>query len=343
MSTVMRAAVSVILAAGTTIIASASADAAPPPRPPEARATLVGSTRAIAADVAAALVSTPPAAAAAAIGQHVSEQARAGRLVDAKNVRAADVAGGRATWELGSTVDELRMDRYTSTAGTETGDIIGLTLIGSEDQGEQATQPGGLTGAGMTGSSSLTGGSTLANYCQTWTASGSSVTACVQKYKPTNDGSSTRDYYAYNRWGTASGRVVDFALDYKVTKFDMRSRPRAGYESRTKGMNDYFPNDSSQLCAEGGSVGLGVGSLSFTIGLTNCSEKYPVPNATTKTMGLVYDAGAIFETRVKGVDYEQEVWSYQGELSPSLGFYNYGKFCQGTYLTCTATIGTDGW
>ena len=195
----------------------------------------------------------------------------------------------------------------------------------------------------MTGSSSFSGGTRQANYCQTWTVNGSNVTGCVEKFKPSNDGSTTRDYYAYNRWGTAQGKAVSFGLDYKVTKFDMRSRPRAGYASRTVGMNDYFPNDASQLCAEGGSVSVGVGSLSVSIGLTNCSEKYPVPNATTKTMGLVYDAGAVFESRTKGVDYEQEVFGWQGSASPSLGFYNYGKFCQGTYLTCSGTTGLDGW
>jgi hypothetical protein len=340
MPSCLRAAIAAaVLVPAAVAAATVPASAAPP----EAVVTARSAERVSGPEIAAAARATSPGAARAAVGQHVAAQARAGRLVDAKAVKAALVAGGTVTWEGGSTVDELRVGRAEVSAGGEQGETVELALIGGEDEQGQAAQPGSLVGAGMTGSSSFSGGTRLANYCQTWTASGNSVTACVEKFDPSNDGSSTRDYYAYNRWGTAQGKVVDWAPDYKVTKFDMRSRPRAGYASRTVGMNDYFPNDASQLCAEGGSASVGVGSLSVTIGLTNCSEKYPVPNATTKTMGLVYDAGAVFESRTKGVDYEQEVFSWQGDPSPSLGFYNYGKFCQGTYLTCNGTTGLDGW
>ena len=341
MPSCLRAAVAAALLVPAAVTAAAVPASAAPPEPVTVQQ--LARDRVSGAEVAEAARTTRPADAAAAVGQHVAAQARAGRLVDAKSVRAARVAGGTVTWEGGSTVDELRLDRARVSAAGDEGEVVELALIGGEDEQGQDAQPGSLVGAGMTGSSSLSGGTRLANYCQTWTVSGNSVTGCVEKFKPTNDGSSSRDYYAYNRWGTAQGRVVDWGLDYKVTKFDMRSRPRVGYESRTVGMNDYFPNDSSQLCAEGGSASVGVGSLSFTIGLTNCSEKYPVPNATTKTMGLVYDAGAVFESRTKGVDYEQEVFSWQGAASPSLGFYNYGKFCQGTYATCSGTTGKDGW
>lgn len=304
----------------------------------------VESKRIGSAEIASAVRRSDPSASRAAVAMHVAEQAQQGRLVDSKNVRSAVVGGGQVTWEAGSVVDELRVDRYK--LGDQPSDeagIVELALIGAEESDAPQAQPGGIVGAGMTGSSSLTGGSRLASYCQTWTYNGNSVTGCQEKFKPTNDYSSTRDYYVYNRWGTAQGKQVSYQPDWKVTKFDMRSRPRAGYETRTKGMNDYFPISTSQLCAEGGSVGLGVGSLSFTIGLRNCSEKYPIPNATTKTMGLIYDAGTVFETRTVGVDYEQEVFTWQGAAAPLLGFYNYGKFCQHTYATCSGTLGKNGW
>lgn len=303
----------------------------------------VESIRVSGAQVSEAARATAADRANAAIGRHVAEQASQGRLVDRKNVRAAAVAGGEVTWESGSRVDELRLDRHVVGEGTpDAGEIVELAVIGAEEE-TGAVLPTAVAGAGMGSSYNASGGSLHANYCQTWTVNGNSVTGCVEKWKPTNDYSTSRDYYAYNRWGTAAGKIVNWAPDWKTTKFDMRSRPRAGYETRTKGMSDYFPRDSSHLCNEGGSVSLGVGSLSFTVNLSNCSEKYPVPNATYKTMGLVYDAGAVFETRVIGNDYEQEVWTYQGYAAPSLGFYNYGKFCLGTYATCSGTTGTDGW
>ena len=71
----------------------------------------------------------------------MAAQARAGRLVDAKNVRAALVAGGEVTWEGGSTVDELRVGRTTVTAGDEQGESVELALIGGEDELGQAAQP----------------------------------------------------------------------------------------------------------------------------------------------------------------------------------------------------------
>jgi hypothetical protein len=327
-----------VTAAAVLSVPVGLAVAAPPSAP---AAAVLTSSRVTGAQVQRA-ASTSTQDTRGAVRQHVAGQAREGRLVDAKNVRSAAVAGGLVTWERGSKVDELRSDRRTSAEESGTSEALGLTLIGSEDQADRFVPPA-TVGAGMTGSSSMSGGRRLANYCQTWTSAGNSVTACVEKFDPTNDGSSTRDYYAYNRWGTASGKIVDWAPDWKVTKFDMRSRPHASYASRTKGMNDYFPNDSAQLCNEGGSAQVGLGSLSFSIGLTDCSDKYPIPNATTKTMGLIYDAGAIFGDRVRGLDYSQEVWTYQGYATTSLGFYNYGKFCQGSYANCNATLGKDGW
>lgn len=219
------------------------------------------------------------------------------------------------------------------------GAIAELALLADEDT-DAPSATGAISGMGL-GIAQYTGGTRLSSYCQTWTVNGSSVTACQQKFKPDNDGSSTRDYYLYNRYGTALGDDA-IPTDWKVVTFDMRSRPRAG-TSTTKGMSGYFPSDSQQLCNEGSSVQIGVGSLSLTIPLTPCGNKYPIPNATTMTMGLIYDSGPIFGDRAKGLDYEQEVWAYQGAAAPNLGFYNYAKFCYLTFLTCSGTKGLDGW
>jgi len=283
-----------------------------------------------------------------AIGQHVAAQARAGRLIDAKLVRAAAFGDSSLTWEVGSAVSEARFNRSVSTdvvagAPADSGEILELDF----ESGEAPEAPGddqalSLVGAGM-GSATYSGGTRLTSACQTWTVSGRSVTGCYQKFKPTTDGSSTRDYYAYNRWATAVGQS-SFPFNWYPVVVDVRSRPYLGYESRTVGMTDYFPRDGTQLCNEGSSVDLGVGSLALKIGLTNCADKNPIPNATTRTMGVIYDDGFIFGGPLsKGVEFEMEVFNWQGGATPILGDYNYGKFCSGLLTNCTGTLGKNGW
>lgn len=275
-----------------------------------------------------------------AVDSYVRAQAQEGRLLDASAVGVAEIGGGTATWERGSTIVELRSSRYATREGSVIGAMAELAILADEDSAA-TSGAGAVSGMGL-GIAQYSGGTRLSSYCQTWTVNGNSVTACQQKFKPDNDGSTTRDYYIYNRYGTALGDDA-IPTDWKPIIFDMRSRPRAG-TTTTKGMSGYFPSDATQLCNEGGSVGLKVGSLSLTIPLTPCGNKYPVPNATTMTMGLVFESGFIFpDSRSKGLDYEQEVWAYQNQAAPNLGFYNYGKFCYLTLLTCSGTKGLDGW
>lgn len=340
-----------LLAASAVMSATFVLAVAPPASAEGTTAVTESEVTSDSATVTQAETSTSSSVQDAEIAAYTESQAAEGRMVDSARVNVAGVDGGIAVWESGSKVDQVSRARYliTDTSTGEQGEIEDLELIGVEDHtSPYYLDPGpeepvlAGSGSGMTAARSMSGGALLAKYCQTWSHNGNKVTGCVEKMKPNNDYSKTRDYYAYNRWGTAEGKVIDWGIDWKVTKFDMRSRPNAAYPSYTKGMSDYFPNDRAELCSSS-STNLGVGSLSFTIGLTNCSEKSPIVNATTKTMGVIYDAGAVFEARVKGVDYEQEVWTYQGSSAPRLGLYNYGKFCRGTYATCSATVGKSGW
>lgn len=282
-----------------------------------------------------------------AIGQHVAAQARAGRLVDAKNVHAAILGSGVLTWETGAVPQDARFNRAISSdvrpeyAGTE-GEVLELAYEAAEDPTAKALLPAGVLGVGMLGAA-YSGGTRLSSTCQTWIVSNRSITGCYQKFKPTTDGSSTRDYYAYNRWATATGEQL-FPFNAWPVYMDIRSRPYVGYESRTVGMTDYFPIDGTQLCNEGSSVDVTLGSLKLGIGLTNCADKYPIPNATTKTMGMIYDDGFIFGGPLsKGLDFEMEVFNWQNGAVPILADYNYAKFCTGTLLSCTGTLGKNGW
>jgi len=322
----------------TAMPAQATAEQAPEPRVDE-------SSTWSRSEVAAAARDDRHPRAQAARQEHLQSQARSGRLVDARNVHAAVLSDGKAaaTWERGTQVDELRLGRLTTDPTSAVSDVLELAMLTSEDP-EGASDAAGAHGAGMSGALSYSGGTRLSSTCQTWSYSSSKITGCYQMFKPTNDGSGTRDYYAYNRWATAEGRVIDWGTDFYPVIVDARSRPYAGYASRTVGLTDYFPKSSSQLCNEGTSVNLGVGSLAFSIGLTNCGDKLPIVDATSRTMGLRYDDGFVFGgPRVKGVDFEMEVWNHQGAARPILGDYNYAKFCKDTLANCTATIGKVGW
>jgi hypothetical protein len=284
------------------------------------------------------------------IDEHVAAQARTGRLVDAKNVRSAVFDEAELSWEAGSAVQRARFNLAVSTdvrpeaRGSATqGEILELDFVGGEDPtASPAAQAVGVVGAGLLGAS-YSGGTRLTSACQTWTVHSQQITGCYQKFKPNSDGSSTRDYYAYNRWATAVGQ--DAFVDWKPVVVDARSRPWAGYGGRVDGMTDYFPHSGTQLCNEGSSVNLGIGSLSLSIGLTNCGDKNPIPNATTRTMGVIYDDGFIFGgPRSKGVDFEMEVWNQQGGAAPILADYNYAKICHLTLADCWGVLGKDaGW
>lgn len=283
------------------------------------------------------------ATAKAARDVHLQTQTRSGRLLDRKQVETAVVDKlGVATWEKGDPIKEARAGRILSgPASAAVEDVTELAFIAEEQPTGSGSAAAG--GAGM-GDASYSGGSKLTDYCQTWTYSGSSITGCQEKFKPNSDGSSSRDYYAYNRFATATGKAVSLSPDYLPVKIDIKTKPRKGYESRTKGLSGYFPHDSSQLCNEGSSVNITVGSLSLGIGLTNCADKQPQVNATSMTMGVIYDDGFIFGgPRTKGAEYEAEYWTYQGYAAPLLGDYNYAKFCRSTLADCTGTTGLDGW
>lgn len=345
MTAVRRFSVIAALVLTSSFLVTETASAAPPGED-QPTARTVSSQRATSADLARAERATPATARDAAIGRHVSEQARSGRLLDRKNVHAAAALGGEVTWESGSVVEEIRVDKGFVTGKKGRAETMDLGLVTAE-RTDPGVQTAGVTGAGMGKATVLGGLSAYWSDCAEWTVSGNKITSCWEKMKPERDYSTTRDYYAYNRYGTALGKINDNNTDWYVSDFSMRSRPRVGYEYRTDGMNGYFPISSSELCNELGSTSLSVGNLSFSIPVRDCDERYPDINIGDISMGVVFDGGYYISERVQGIDYEQEVYTGHGDASPMLGYYNYGRFCWTPFLSqnsyCSTTAGNDGW
>lgn len=286
------------------------------------------------------------------IRNHVAAQAREGRLVDSLNVNAAMLDGGELAWEDGSVVEEARFLLSTSTdvateATVATAEILELDFRASMDADMiDAPQGRPLVGPGM-GHASHTGGTLVTDNCQTWSVDeleDLKITGCYQLFKPNIDNSASRDYYAYNRWATATGTPV-FGPDWVPAIVEIRSRPHGAYRYRVKGMSSYFPQSSSELCSQGSSLNISVGSLGLNIPLTSCADKTPFPDASQHMMGVRYDAGYFLlgDPISMSVEFEMVVWANQDGPRPVMGDYNHAKFCLADADHCLKKTGKVGW
>jgi hypothetical protein len=326
------------LAIGTSVFVPVATSQAAPPVPDNVRRVVSGQ------EIAASRV---PASLAEVDGFMLG-QARQGILLDAANVSSAAVGSSEFVWERSTKIVSAQLDiTYSAEVapGSDAayGEIVEMGMITEPAPGGGRASP--TTGIGM-GAASMTGATRIDSQtgCSTWTNDSNKLTACREMFKPTNDGSSTRDYYAYNRWGTAEGKKQTLNTDFQVVRMDFRSHPHRSYASRVQGLSNYFPRDNTQLCNEGTSVNVTVGSMSLVIGLTNCADKSPTVNATTKEMGIIYDDGVIFGGRVKGAEFEMTVYTAQNGANPIMSDYNYAKFCKDTLLNCkTVSNAAPGW
>jgi hypothetical protein len=279
----------------------------------------------------------------AARSRFVSDQARAARVVDIAATTAAVTDGLTVVWENGISVDQVSLDTTTSDEGKTGGEGLGVQTTPAS---AGAATRGVTTGAGLESPISITGGAFQGGGCTTTTSgTGNKLTACWQIYKATNEGNTTFDYYYYDRWATANGVVTPWydPNNWDATYIDIRSRPWKSVASRIAGLVDYQPRNAITNCVGSGGLGLSYAGLSASIPIQECDDTFPYPDATSKTMRVVYDQGAIFSGTIHGADFAMMVSSWQGQTAV-LADYNYAKFCHGTYLSCDGVARNDsGW
>ena len=204
---------------------------------------------------------------------YVDGMARRGRLVDDASVDVGVTSDGEvAAWDGDYAFDQVRIVSSTdSSTGRDLGVAIGVKTEDVDDGqsfGAVTTTPG----LGMGGLTNFSNGSLKAGGCGTWTHTvGHQVTSCYEKWK-VNEGSSTRDLWVYNRWGTAKARGDGIIHQYSVKELTLRSKPWSGTKSRVAGLRDYWPSTSSEVCPGGQpSLSFSVGAFSATMG-QNCNH-----------------------------------------------------------------------
>lgn len=258
---------------------------------------------------------------------YLDAQARTGRLVDEGDVEAAVVGGATVVWDEAINVDSVVLAQTVDSEGREADLEVALTT--SIDDAAPVVGSAASTGLGLEVTSSLRGGTRVSGNCATTTVNNDSVTTCFAKYKASYT-SASYNYYYYERWATATGRTGTWATRaYAPAIIDIRSRPWAGSSaaSHTKQLNDYWPRGGSTGCSQVGSVGYTSAGMSMNVPLQNCDMTTSIPNATTKTMGVIYDQGGyISDGRTRTASFGMTVAMDKGYVA-NMADYTYAKFC----------------
>jgi hypothetical protein len=337
-----------VLAAGavtmTTIGALTAAPATAAPDGPDAVATRTTVVSGHAVRAAEPRQRTN-AEVAQARDKHLLGQARAGRSVDASATHTAVVDGLEVVWEDGSTIQQISITDVRSTANT---DDFAQSVKASVSHDDVATPAQRVaTGAGLSGSFGVSGASLISGSCSTFTTvvNDLKLTECWAKYKVTAESSSTSDFYFYDRYATAVGKSTPWYDPFHIVpvKIDIRSRPWSSLASRVTGLVAYQPRSTISSCVSGGSLSISYAGFSASVPISACSHLTPFPNASTKTMQVVWDNFDVFSDVIsRGAEFAMVVSSNQG-VSPSLADYNYARWCHGP-ATCSWLEQRDsGW
>ncbi|WP_345711348.1 hypothetical protein [Kineococcus glutinatus] len=282
---------------------------------------------------------------------HLREQARAGRLIDAKNVSVAILDSNvSVAWERGRNVEKVTFTALTADDAPDA-DMAGfdIGMLTGEDP-ESSGVSANAYGAGMNqatwdnGQYSYKSGDCQTAYARRSGTLVGKVNGCYQKVKPTNDYNGSYDEFSYNRYATATAEQLSWTEDYVPVAMDIGSRPHRDHLSRTIGLTNYFPHTPEHLCNEGAEVSVTAGAFSATVPLRNCADKWPTPDAANSYMGARYDQGAIFGGRSAGLDFVMNPKGRQGGAYPILADWDSARFCVGTYSGCADwAIVNPGW
>ena len=267
---------------------------------------------------------------------YLDDMARRGRLVDGASVDVGVTADGdTAAWDGDYAFDQVRI---VSAADSNTGRDLGVA-IGVKTEDVDDGQPYGAVtttpGLGMDGFTSYQNGSSKGHGCGTWTHEvGHQVTSCYEKWK-VNEGSSTRDMWVYNRWGTAKARGDGYIHQYSIKELTLRSKPWSGTKSRVANLVDW-PSTSSEVCPGGqGSLTISAGAFSATMG-QNCNQHDTFANANTFELQTTWEGDA--PTTV-GTDGAIALETWAGETLVMADYF-WAKFAD-SYVDIFATQHVD--
>lgn len=280
---------------------------------------------------------------ASAKREYIDAQARQGRLVDDEFADSSIVNGVAVVWDKPVIVNSVKVDVVSDSTPSPSPGAEGIGIQATVDEGSAPTMSPVSSGAGLDGLSEVGGGTRVGGWCvSTKSTTGNSLTSCFEKYRLTYK-TATNDYFYYGRWATATGKAVDWAPDWLPTRIDLRSRPWTGYENQVKQLNNYWPKSGQKLCTASGEVGFEWQGFKASIPIQDCEDITPGPDATTHTMSVLYDQGAIFSGRSHGTEFGM-VYATSKNANPPIADYNYAKYCRLTYADCDGVLRKDsGW
>ncbi|MFF2622578.1 hypothetical protein [Oerskovia jenensis] len=259
---------------------------------------------------------------AQAVNDHLASQANAGRLLDAGDVTSADVGDATIVWEHGVAIESLEVATEIGEGGAVDQEVALVTTANPDAEGSAASSTGlGLAAAGRYSGAAFKGGDCYTTFTTLPNAKNNKVTGCWEKFK-IDQSTPTRDYWYYGRWATANGGT---GASTKPAYIDIRARPWAG-STAVAGLVNYWPKNGNTICSGGSSTSFGYAGFSATIPVQQCSEITPIPNATKKEMGVIYDQGWSYSGVTRGADFGMAVSTFKGAV-PSFADYNYVKFC----------------
>jgi hypothetical protein len=264
---------------------------------------------------------------------------RSGRLVDTASLHVAVLAGIQAVWEDGVALKQVTVDTVRASASND----VDAEVLGVEAYSDRhTTATGAATSLGLAGALGVANATFQGGYCTTTKSKiGNKLTSCFQKYR-LKARTKTRDFYYYNRYATAEGRAYRLASDYSPTRIDVRSHPWSGYGRQVAALVNYWPKAGVKDCKDH-SVTVGYASFSAEMPIQDCKEVNPSPDATAKSMRVLYDQGAVFGGRVHGTDMSL-VYSTPRGKNPPYADYTAAKYCRKTYNNCDGVSRKDpGW
>lgn len=296
--------------------------------------------RRLARPLAAAEVSEQARRQAAA---HLDSQMRAGRLVDAANVRVAEIqnpfrAGNTMTLiSEGSTV-ATKIDYVESSQGD--GDVVTAAgLQTTEDEGAGAPEAGSY-GGGYLGGVDAYNMTTYYNgrynkNCSTFlfgTGAKHSMTSCYEKWRNKKN---TREYI-YNRWMlfTVAFKPDWSGYGYRLKDLTIRSREWRGYD-RIQQMGDWQPPAGDTSCSTAAEFTLGFKGASLAIPIKKCSYHTVLVDTRLSQLMIGLDRDGTGTDSQYRLDAAAEYIAKSSTTVPVWADYNWAtvQFCT-SWLSC---------
>jgi hypothetical protein len=291
----------------TVLVATAGvATAAPAQEADRVRVTRFDSKTLRAAEIDAQALSSLPSGASGArknrVQEHLTDAARAGRLVDERAVHVTTVPDPYArdtditlVWDGAKAPESMTYAQNQLGTEEETAVAVGIQY------GGESTPIRTLRTRRAEGGSGYGAGFNVRNMYKE--DNGCATTWFVPKFPHTRDHKIVSCYevwaqdrtvhFIYNRWALWTPAAHSLGVGVRTHDFYVAARPWRGHESKLVRLNDWAPRAPNQTCDNnqnftlGGGYGGVTGTVSFPINV--CQNYWLDINSNTRKIGIDFD------------------------------------------------------